>query len=112
MLFRSTVTLPAKSYGTGRFYIVASANTPTGVELPEQEAGLRIWSSFGKIIIKGPVTEGSVCELFDMQGNRILETHLTDGDLNTVSLPAGTGGVCLVRVADGVKVTSKKVVVL
>ena len=73
---------------------------------------MRIWSSFGKIIIKGPVTDGSLCELFDMQGNRILETRLIDGDLNTVSLPAGTGGVCLVRVTDGVKVTSKKVVVL
>jgi len=53
-----TVTLPAKSYGTGRFYIIASTNTPTGVNLPEQEAGLRIWNSFGKIIIKGPVTSG------------------------------------------------------
>jgi hypothetical protein len=107
-----TVTLPAKSYGTGRFYIIASTNTPTGVDLPEVEAGLRIWSSFGKIIIKGSVTDGSVCELFDIQGNRILETRLTDGDLNTVSLPAGMVGVCLVRVTDGVKVTSKKVVVL
>ncbi|NLE35713.1 MAG: DUF2341 domain-containing protein [Bacteroidales bacterium] len=107
-----TVTLPAESYGTGRFYIIASTNTPTGVNLPEQETGLRIWSSFGKIIIKGPVTNGSLCELFDLQGNRILKTHLTDGDLNTVSLPAGTGGVCLVRVTDGVKVTSKKVIVL
>jgi len=107
-----TVTLPARSYGTGRFYIIASTNTPTGVNLPEVEAGLRIWSSFGKIIIKGSVTEGSVCELFDMQGNRIMETRLTDGELNTISLPSGTDGVCLVRVTDGVKVTSKKVVVL
>jgi len=107
-----TVTLPAKSYGTGRFFIIASTNTPTGVNLPEVEAGLRIWSSFGKIIIKGPVTSGSVCELFDMQGNRILGKRLDDGELNTVSLPAGMGGVCLVRVTDGVKVTSKKVVVL
>lgn len=107
-----TVTLPAESYGTGRFYIIASTNTPTGVNLPEQETGLRIWSSFGKIIIKGPVIIGSHCELFDLQGNRVLKKRLDDAELNTVSLPAGMSGVCLVRVTDGMKVTSKKVVVL
>jgi len=40
-----TVTLPAKSYGTGRFYIISSANTPTGSEKPQlEDRGLRIWT--------------------------------------------------------------------
>lgn len=107
-----TVTLPAKSYGSGRFYIIASTNTPTGVKLPEQEAGLRIWSSFGKIIIKGSVTRGSVCELFDISGRKLLQQYLADGGMNFVDLPAGVHGVIVVRVTDGEKVVSRKVAVL
>ena len=109
-----TVTLPANTYGTGRFFIIASTNTPTGNNDITEEAGseLRIWTHHGKVIIKGAVSEGTLCEIYDTGGRKVVMTHLTDGELNTVTLPSGSGGVYLVRVIDGVKVVTGKVALL
>ena len=108
-----TVTLPAKTYGTGRFYIIASTNTPTGIEKPRAEgSGVRIWTSNDKVIIKGEVSDKAICEIYDLRGKKIVETHLNDEELNTVALPSGLHGVYLVRVVDGVKVTTRKVALL
>ena len=58
-----TVTLPAKTYGTGRFFIIASTNTPTGIEQPEAEdTGVRVWTSNDKVIIKGEVSDRAICD--------------------------------------------------
>ena len=108
-----TVTLPAETYGTGRFFIIASTNTPTGIEKPQAEdTGVRVWISNGKVIIKGDVSDRAICEIYDMRGQRILETRLADGELNTVTLPSGLNGVYLVRIKDGVKVTTSKAAIL
>jgi len=108
-----TVTLPAESYGTGRFYLLASANTPTGTEqLPDEFADLRIWVSNGRLIIKGGVSEGAQCEIYDMNGRLLLKSILTDGELNTFDLPAGLQGVILIKVTDVLKVTTRKIVVV
>ena len=50
-----TVTLPAATYGTGRFFLHASANMPTGNDelIPEDDSGLRIWAYDRKVIING-----------------------------------------------------------
>lgn len=106
-----TVTLPAKTYGTGRFFIIASANTPSGIETPEdQQPALRIWPSNGKVIISGEVSLGAMCELYSLNGTRILSKRLTDTGLNTVDLPSGLNGVFIVRVVEGKKSTSEKIV--
>lgn len=107
-----TATLPANTYGTGRFFIIASTNTPTAVKDIEDEDGLRIWVSNGNAVIKGSVSENAICEVYDMQGKRILERRLSDGELNTIALPRGLKGVYLVRVTDGVKIVSRKVPLL
>lgn len=108
-----TVSLAAKTYGTGRFFIIASTNTPTSVEDPADEDGsLRIWVSGNKAVIKGPVGDKALCEIFNMQGKQILELRLNDSELNTVDLPAGLKGVYVVRVTDSVKTTTRKVAVL
>lgn len=108
-----TVTLPANTYGTGRFFIYASANTPTSVGKPvADDAGVRIWSSAGMVIIKGEVGEKATCELFDMNGEKIQETQLEGGEMNTVAVPTGRSGVFLVRVVDGVKTHIRKVIIL
>jgi len=105
-----TVTLPAKTYGTGRFYIIASANTPTGIEKPgSDDADLRVWTSNGKLIIKGEVSGRAMCEIYDLRGQKIMETNLLDNYLNTVTLPSGLRGVYLVRVVDGVQIMTQKV---
>lgn len=107
------VTLPARTYGTGRFFIITSANTPTGKEKPQAEnTDIRIWTSNDKVIIKGEVGERTICEIYNLRGQKIIETHLADGEMNMVSLPTGLKGVYLVRVIDGQKVTTKKVAIL
>jgi hypothetical protein len=108
-----TVTLPANTYGTGRFYIIASTNTPTDIRQPEaDDMTLRIWASDGKVIIRGDVTDRAFCEIYDMRGQKLLGTKLIDGELNTVMLPAGISGVYLVRVVDGINIFTRKVAVL
>jgi len=106
-----TVTLPAESWGTGRFYIIASANTPTGIENPNSDnSNLRMWMSNSKLIIKGEVGEKAQCELYDLNGKRILEHRLAGGDLNIVDIPAWLHGVFFARVTDGIKVKTQKLV--
>jgi len=108
-----TVNLPEKTYGTGRFFIIASTNTPTGIERPgTDDSGIRIWTSNGKVIIEGEVTEQAVCELYDLNGKKMLEKKLTDTGMNTIDLPAGLKGVVMVRVTDGIKITTRKIAVI
>jgi hypothetical protein len=107
-----TVTLPAKTYGTGRFFIIASTNTPTGIKPLAEDTGVRVWTSNDKVIIKGEVSDRAICIVYDLRGQKLVETHLNDGELNTVTLPSGLHGVYLVRVIDGVKVTTRKVAIL
>jgi len=108
-----TVTIPPMTYGTGRFFIVASATIPTAVEGPRvDETGLRIWTTMDKIIIKGEVSDRAICDVFNLQGQKILEVHLKDSDINTISLDPVPGGVYLIRVSDRAKVTTQKTAVL
>jgi len=108
-----TVNLPAKTYGTGRFFIISSVNTPTGIEPPKTgDTGVRIWTSNDKVIIKGEVGEKAICEIFDVNGLLILKRQLSDNELNTIDLPHSLRGVYLVRVIEGVKVTTRKIAVL
>lgn len=105
-----TVTLPAQTYGTGRFFIIASANTPTGVvNPPSGDTGVRIWASNGRVIIKGEVSAKARCEVYNVSGSKIIDVQLNGGELNTVDLPSGPRGVYLVRVVDGAKVSRGKV---
>ena len=109
-----TVPLSAATYGTGRFFLHASANMPTGNEelTANDEAGLRIWGYDRKAIIRGEVAEGTVCEIFDTGGRKLLIKRLSGGELNTVDLPEGIHGVIVIRVSDGMKVTTRRLAVL
>ncbi len=109
-----TVSLPAQTYGTGRFFIYASTNMPTGTDSPAADNGqdMRIWTSDDKVIIRGDVSDKAKCAVYNMQGLQIIETRLADGEQNTVTMPSGSTGVYLVRVIDGKKVYTTKVVFL
>lgn len=108
-----TVTLPAKTYGTGRFFIIASTNTPTGIRQPQTEdTGVRVWTSNEKVIIQGEVSDRAICEVYNVNGKKILRIRLTGGEMNTVNLPYGLKGAFIVRVADGAKVTTRKMALL
>ena len=107
-----TVTLPAKTYGTGRFFIIASANAPAAIKPTiEDHDGVGIWTSDDKVIIKGDVSEKARCEIYNVNGKKIVESRLNSGELNTIDMPSGSNGVYIVRVIDGVKVTTRKVAV-
>lgn len=107
-----TVMLPADTYGTGRFFIIASANMPASVADPGASIDdLRIWASGEKLVIQGRVNAGSHCGIFDMSGRKMAESLLSDGEMNFVDLPVGMRGVIVVKVTDGDRVVSRKVVV-
>lgn len=60
------------------------------------------------MIIKGTVGRSALCEMFDMQGRKMLEQGLSDGELNTVEMPVGLHGVVVVKVTNGNVVTTRK----
>ncbi len=108
-----TVTLPANTYGTGRFFIIASTSTPTAIKNPEDVGdNLRIWVSGERLIIRGETGQKALCELYDIQGRRILVRRLSDGELNTIDIPSGLHGVFMVRVTDGAVITTRKIAIL
>jgi hypothetical protein len=105
------VVIPPDTYGTGRFYLVASVRPPSARQDQDlTDPQLQIWAFSGDIIIKGEAGVGASCEIFDMHGSKILEERLNGGDLNTVDVPSGYHGVFLVRVTDGMNITTAKVV--
>ena len=107
-----TATLPANTFGTGRFFIYASTNIPTAVTEPPEAPEIRVWTYNDKVIIKGFVSEKATCEVYDLQGQKVLISRLTDGELNIVDLVSISRGVFLVRVVDGMKVFTRKIALL
>lgn len=108
-----TVFLPEKTYGTGRFFIIASTNTPTGIKQPEaDDTGVRVWTSNDQVIIRGEVSDRAICEIYNVNGKKVLDKRLSGGELNTIARPSGLKGVFIVRVTDGVKVTTRKIALL
>jgi len=105
------VNLPANTSGTGRFYLVASSNTPTHALTPEVQSGLQIWASNGKVNISGMVSEGADCEIIDLNGRTVSEVQLSGGERNTVDLPSGIHGIYVVRIIDGSGVTTRKLLI-
>ena len=107
-----TVNIPANTYGSGRFFIIASTNTPTGSgQLTEVLTDLRIWVSSGQLIIRGAASDVAMCEIYDANGRILLKSALNNGELNTVDLPEGLHGVIVAKVTDGKKTVSRKVIV-
>jgi len=107
-----TVTLSPNTYGTGRFFILASANTPVSSDTPQvKDAGVRIWTAYDMIIIQGDVGNGAICEVYNLNGQTILRSMLNDAYLNTVSLSTVPDGIYIIRVVDDAKITTRKVAV-
>lgn len=108
------VILPAKTYGTGRFFVHLSADRkPRPSSENPDLLGLRIWSSRNnQVNIQGIVSNNATCQVFDIWGHKIFETRLVGSDYNTFTVPAANKGVYLVKVTDGAKVVIQKVVLL
>jgi hypothetical protein len=108
------VTLPAKTYGTGRFYVHVSGGI--GLQQKSENANLmevRIWTSANsQVNIQGKVSDLAICEVFDIYGRKIYETRLSGSDYNSFYIPTAVNGVYLVRMTDGTKTVTQRVVLL
>ncbi len=109
-----TVTLPAQTYGTGRFFVFVAAGR--SIRPRTDNANLldvRIWSTQDRDVnIQGVVSERATCEVYDTFGKKIFETRLTDGGYNSFNMPSVGKGVYLVKVTDGDMISTQKVVFL
>lgn len=108
-----TVTIPEKTYGTGRFFIHTSTNKDI-MKKPEisNHLNVKVWISFGNVIIEGAVSSKAIAEVYNLHGIKIFETKLLEGLYNSFPVPASSKGIYVVRVIDGAKVVMKKVIVL
>lgn len=107
------VILPEKTYGTDRFFVHTSVNKPV-IKPSKKDHNLpkvRIWGSHNQVHIEGIVSNKAICAVYDIMGRRIFETHLTDSDHNTFMVPETRKGIYLVRVIDGTKIYTEKVVI-
>jgi hypothetical protein len=109
---RYTISLPEKTYGTGRFFIYASINAPTPILNPGEsiDKNIRIWTIGNILIVEGAVSSKSVAELYNIQGNKIFEKRLVEGAYNSLAVPSVAKGVYIVRLKDGKDVIIRKVV--
>jgi hypothetical protein len=107
-----TVDLPAKTHGTGRFFVHVTAGRPhrSGNQNPDLSQ-IKIWPAQNREIhIQGNVSEKAICEIYDIHGIKIYETLLTDDEYNVVIVPYHKKGVYVVNVRDGSVVFTQKVV--
>jgi hypothetical protein len=110
-----TAQIAPDTYGTGRFYL---RTTYTDRRAKKDEAdqtkllNLRVSSSDHKVIIEGEVSSQTVATVYDLSGRIITEKMLTDANYNTIELPSAVRGICIVKIKDGTRSVSTKVVVL
>jgi hypothetical protein len=109
-----TATLPAESYGVGRFYIHVLAGRSIRSRMTEDTLlAVRIWAGQEREVhIQGAVGEESVCEVYDSWGRKVYETQLAEGEYNRFIMPATAQGVYFVKIRDGSKIFSGKIVLL
>jgi hypothetical protein len=69
-----------------------------------------IWTNNNTIHINGAVSSKATGAIYDMLGRKIFEARLENSNLNTLSVPEATKGIYLVKVTDGEKVATQKVV--
>jgi hypothetical protein len=107
-----TVTLPAGTEDTGRFFLHTRPISSTGTgSTPDnnEKPGLLIWTSGNSLSIKGEVSEKAILSIYDLQARLILKTRLSEGSLNTLFFPGIKSGIYAVKIVDEKKVTTKMV---
>ena len=62
-----------------------------------------------RVHIQGAVSSRATCQVYDIRGQKVFETRLSDTDLNTFKISPVVSGVYLVKVTDGEKVRTEKV---
>jgi hypothetical protein len=107
-----TITLPPQTYGTGRFYI-HSISAVGFVELKpdaQDQLNIKAWAYDHLVNVEGELSSQAMGTIYDVMGRMIVEKRLTGDQLNTFTVPASLKGIYLLRVTDGEKVATRKVV--
>jgi hypothetical protein len=108
-----TVALPSGTANIGRFYLhtkLVSTNVDNPAMGDEGKSGLEIWTSGNRFFIKGLVSSTAVASFYNLQGRIVFEARLTAGNYNSYFIPGIERGIYIIKITDGHKTTSKKIV--
>jgi len=106
-----SATIPAQTYGTGRFYIHSVISTGIDDPIPDsKQLNIHVWTVDNMVNIKGELSDQARGAVYDLMGRLIIEDRLNGGEMNTLTVPSYLKGMYLLMVRDGEKVTTKKVV--
>ena len=103
-------SLPANTSGSGRFFIYASMKSPEESEPLPQDTPVNVWTLNGRLIINGYVSDLAFCEVFNLLGQKVMMANLFGGELNTINVASVAKGIYLVRVVDGMRIMTRKLV--
>ncbi|MBE0673269.1 MAG: T9SS type A sorting domain-containing protein, partial [Bacteroidales bacterium] len=56
------------------------------------------------------VSDKAVCAIYDLTGRKMVDRRLSGAEYNSFEVPAALKGIHLVKVTDGIKVYSQKVI--
>jgi len=101
-----TVTIPAGTYGTGRFFITTEKEDDP---IEYEELNVRIWSNRHKVFIQGRVSNQAIATVLNLSSQKVLEVNLNNKRLNKFNVPRSLRGIHLVTVIDGNKMKTQKV---
>jgi hypothetical protein len=106
-----TITLPAQTYGTGRFYI--HSGKATGIEDPYaggyDQLDIKIWAFDHNLNIEGELSSDAIATVYDLLGRTLVEKRLSGDQLNILPMPSSIRGIYMVRVVDGKAAATRKV---
>ncbi len=109
-----TTTVPVNTYGTGRFYLRLKDGTKTDIDPTPEDPGLlnvRLWATDNVVYVKGQVSADAIATIYDINGRAMQEKNLIEGTYNTFAVNNAVNGVYIVRIVDGAKQITKKVVI-
>mgnify|MGYP002712955008 CR=1 FL=1 len=107
-----TLTPSVNLNNTGRFFLHFTTSTLTINE--NLLSGVHIYSAINQktIVIKGPLLENSILELFDIQGRLVMKSTLDQNNLaNTVKVPEISPGLYMVKVGNDIYAKTQKVII-
>jgi len=106
-------TVSAGTTATGRFYIHTSyLTTGTSGLLPTEGFRLKAYPVDEVIWIEGQVSSLAKAWLFNINGSKLGEFNLQEGNRNNISTSGFTSGVYILKVTDGNNTFTSKLVLI
>jgi hypothetical protein len=104
----------SRNLGTGNgIELYASVTLPTGIKpLPDNNnmLDLRVWTLGHQVNIEGAVSSNAICEVYNLLGLKVFKTNLGEETFNTFTVSSALKGVYIVKISDGDKAATQKVI--